>query len=107
MNLEDAAGRAVEAALAAGAGDAEAWAEETVSRHVRVYEGAVESLSDAGGRGIGLRAFEDGRSGYAYGTDLSDEGVSALAKAARGAAEVVDPDEFGGLPEDFGATPVE
>jgi len=105
--LEDVARRAVEAALAAGAGDAEAWTEETVSRHVRVYEGAVESLSDAGGRGLGIRAFDDGRAGYAYGTDLSDEGVAELAKAAFGAAEVVDSDEHGGLPEEFGATPIE
>ena len=105
--LETLARRTVDAALAAGADDAEAWAEETVSRHVRVYEGAVESLSDAGGRGVGLRAFEDGRVGYAYGTDLSDEGVGDLARAARGAAEVADADEYGGLPDDFGATPVE
>ncbi len=107
VNLELAAGRAVEAAIAAGAADAEAWVEQTVSRHVRVYEGAVESLSDAGGRGLGIRAFEDGRAGYAYGTDLSDDGVAALAEAARGAAEVVDPDEFGGLPEEFGASTVQ
>src|SRR3954468_23310594 len=107
VNLETAAGRAVEAAIDAGAADAEAWAEETVSRHVRVYEGAVESLSDAGGRGIGLRAFEDGRAGYAYGTDLSDEGVAELARAARGAAEVADEDEYGGLPEEFGASTVQ
>jgi PmbA protein len=105
--LEATAGRAVEAALGAGAGDAEAWAEETVSRHVRVYEGDVESLSDAGGRGLGLRAFDDGRVGYAYGTDLSDRGVAELARAARGAAEVADPDEHGGLPDEPGATPVE
>lgn len=105
--LESIAGRTVEAALAAGAGDAEAWAEETVSRHARVYDGAVESLSDAGGRGVGLRAFADGRLGYAYGTDLSDEGLARLASSARGAAEVADTDEYGGLPEDFGETPVE
>jgi PmbA protein len=105
--LEAVARRTVEAALAAGSDDAEAWAEETVSRHVRAYEGEVESLSDAGGRGVGLRAFEDGRVGYAYGTDLSDAGVAELARAARGASEVADADEYGGLPDDFGATPVE
>ena len=49
--------RAVEAALAAGATDAEAWAEEVTSRRIRVYAGEVESLSDAGGRGVGVRAF--------------------------------------------------
>ena len=48
VDLEQAAARAVEAALAAGASDAEAWAEEGVEREIRVYEGAVESLTDAG-----------------------------------------------------------
>ena len=65
MNLDEAAARAVEAALAAGASDAEAWAEESSSSRVRVYEGEVESLSDAGGRGVGVRAFAGSRSGYA------------------------------------------
>jgi PmbA protein len=93
----------VEAVLSVGASEAEAWAEETRVRQVRVYDGAVESLSDAGGRGIGLRAFVGERSGYAYGTDLDDEGVSRLAGAAREAAAVADPDEHGGLPEECGA----
>ena len=106
-DLAAAAARAVEAAGAAGASDAEAWAEETRSRNVRVYDGAVESLSDAGGRGIGVRAFLDGRSGYAYGTDLRDEGLKALATAARENAAVADPDEHGGLPDETGAAEVE
>jgi PmbA protein len=107
MTLEDVARRGVEAAVAAGATDAEAWAEEAVSRRVRVYAGEVESLSDAGGRGVGVRAFVDGRSGYAYGTDLSETGVLAVADAARAAAEVADPDEHGGLPDEFGAAAVD
>ena len=107
MSLEDVAGRAVEQTLAAGATDAEAWAEESTSRRVRVYEGRVESLSDAGGRGVGVRAFAGGRSGYAYGTDLSDAGVAELARAAREAAEVADEDEYAGLPDEFGSTPLE
>ena len=106
-DLAAAAARAVEAAGAAGATDAEAWAEETRSRNVRVYDGAVESLSDAGGRGIGVRAFLDGRSGYAYGTDLSDDGIASLASAARENAAVADSDEHGGLPEQTGAADVE
>ena len=47
MSLEDASRTAVDAALAAGASDAEAWAEESTSRRIRVYGGEVESLSDA------------------------------------------------------------
>ena len=61
MKLDEVARRAVEAATGAGATDAEAWVEEAVSRRIRVYEGEVESLSDAGGRGVGVRAFVDGR----------------------------------------------
>jgi PmbA protein len=107
VSLEDAARRAVEAALSAGAGDAEGWAEQSTSRDIRVYDGRVESLSDAGGRGVGVRAFADGRSGYAYGTDLSDEGIAEVARAAVEAAEVADEDEFAGLPEEFGAAHVD
>jgi PmbA protein len=106
LNLEDLAAGAVEAATAAGASDAEAWAEETRSRDVRVYDGEVESLSDAGGRGLGIRAFVDKRSGYAYGTDLSEAGVAGIAAAAREAAEVADPDEYAGLPDECGAAEV-
>jgi PmbA protein len=107
VKLDEVARRAVDAATAAGASDAEAWVEEATSRRIRVYEGEVESLSDAGGRGVGVRAFVDGRSGYAYGTDLSEAGIAEVAGAARAAAEAADPDEYGGLPEEFGATPVE
>jgi PmbA protein len=107
VKLDEVARRAVEAAGDAGATDAEAWVEESTGRLIRVYDGEVESLSDAGGRGVGVRAFVDGRSGYAYGTDLSDGGIAEVAGAARAAAEAADPDEDGGLPDEFGETQVE
>ena len=106
MNLEDLAAAGVEAALDAGATDAEAWCEESVNRQIRVYEGAVESLSDAGGRGMGIRAFIDGRAGYSYSTDLSDDGRRALGRASHAAASAADPDEHAGLPDQFGVTDV-
>ena len=107
MTLEQAAHAAVEAALAAGATDAEAWAEESQGLELRVYREAVESLTDAGGRGIGLRAFVDGRAGYAYGTDLSEAGLRELAQQAQAGAAAADSDEHAGLPDGFGATAVE
>ena len=106
MTLEQLAEAGVEAALAAGAGDAEAWCEESVSLRIAVYDGAVESLSDAGGRGMGIRAFIDGRVGYAYATELGERGVRELGRAAQAAAAVADPDEFAGLPDELGATEV-
>jgi PmbA protein len=106
-DLEAVARQAVEAAQTAGADDAEAWVEEAVTRQIRVYEGGVESLTDAGSRGIGLRVFLDGRSGYAYGTDLRDDAVRELAKTAVSSAGVADEDEYGGLPEELGTAPVQ
>ena len=56
---------------------------------------------------MGVRAFAGQRSGYAYGTDLSEEGVARVARAAYESAAVADEDEFDGLPEKFGATEIE
>ena len=106
MSLEDLAASGVEAALGAGATDAEAWCEESVTREIRVYDGAVESLSDAGGRGMGIRAFVDGRAGYSYSTDLGEDGRLALGRAAHAAAAAADSDEHAGLPREFGSTEV-
>lgn len=105
--LATAAERALALAADAGADEAEAWCERSVSRQIRVYDGRVESLSDAGSRGLGLRVFCGARSGYAYGTDLTDAGLAALAHAAVGAARVADEDEYAGLPDECGTTPVE
>src|SRR5262245_62451774 len=97
--LEDAARRAVEAATAGGASEAEAWTEGSLTREVRVHGGEVESLTEASGRGVGVRAWIGSRTGYAYGTDLSDRGLTALATAAVGAARVADEDENSAAPE--------
>jgi PmbA protein len=96
--LQVVAGRAVEAALAAGAGDAEAYVEDSVGREIRVFAGDVESLSSAAQRGAGVRAWIDGRSGYGFGTDLSPGGIEAIAAAAVSGAEVADPDEHAAVP---------
>lgn len=97
--LSASAQRAVEAALAVGAGAAEAYAAHEGGREVRVHGGEVESLSAATQSGIGIRAWIDHRVGYAYGTDLSAAGVEAIAARAAEAAGVADPDEFAAPPE--------
>jgi PmbA protein len=103
--IEDLARRAAEAATSAGASDAEAWAEGGRSREVRVHAGEVESLTEASGRGVGVRAWIGSRTGYAYGTDLSDAGLTELAEAAVGAARVADEDENSSAPEPSGELP--
>ena len=46
--------------------------------------------------GIGIRAWAGRRVGYAFGTDLSEPGVAAIAARAAEAAKVADEDEFAG-----------
>jgi PmbA protein len=95
--LEAAARAAVEEALAAGGEEADAWCEDSVERTVRVYDGAVESMTEAGSKGAGVRVFREGRAGYAYGSDLGAEGLRALARTAAQAAAVTDRDEHAGV----------
>jgi len=96
--LSTVAQRAVEAALAAGAGAAEAYASRESGREVRVHGGEVESLSAATQTGVGVRAWNGRRVGYAYGTDLNEAGVGEIAARAAAAAEVADEDEFAAPP---------
>jgi PmbA protein len=97
--LSGTAARAVEAAVAAGAGAAEAYASRDSGREVRVHGGEVESLTAATQSGVGVRAWIGGRVGYAYGTDLSEAGVVAIAGRAAEAAAAADEDEFAAPPE--------
>jgi PmbA protein len=99
VKLQSIANRAVEEALSAGAEAAEAYAQDSVGREIRVFEAEVESLTEAGERGVGVRCWSDHRVGYAYGTDLSDDGVGSIAAAAVEAAGIADADEFAAPPE--------
>jgi PmbA protein len=101
-DLAEFAARAVERAVGAGAGDAEAYASEVERREVRVHDAEVESLTAATQRGLGLRVWIDGRVGYGYGTDLSRDGLAGLATRAVEAARVADEDEFAGPPRGDG-----
>lgn len=99
-DLKAIAGRAVEFALAAGATQAEAYCQDERDVEIRVYDRSVESLTEAGSRGVGIRVFAgEGRSGYAFTTALGDESLKDLARRAAELADVSDPDEFAGLPD--------
>ncbi|HET8954734.1 MAG TPA: TldD/PmbA family protein [Solirubrobacterales bacterium] len=97
--LSAVARRAVEAATGAGASDAEAYVSREAGRTVRVHGGEVESLTAATQTGVGIRAWSGHRVGYAYGTDLSEAGVAAIAARAAEAAAVADEDEFAAPPQ--------
>lgn len=102
-DLATAAERAVALALDAGATSAEAYCQDQSDVEIRIYDRAVESLTEAGGEGVGIRAFaSEGRSGYAYGTVLEESGLAELTARAVEIAQASDPDEYAGLPEGCG-----
>jgi PmbA protein len=105
MELSQAARLAFEAALSEGAGDAEAYAQREIGREVRVHGGEVESLTAATERGIGVRAWISGRTGYAYGTELSEAALRELGASAVTAARSADEDEYAGPPRADGSYP--
>ncbi|HEU4599078.1 MAG TPA: TldD/PmbA family protein, partial [Solirubrobacterales bacterium] len=106
-DLSATARRAVQATTDAGASDAEAYVSRDSGRQVRVHGGEVESLAAATQSGLGIRAWIGHRVGYAFGTDLSEMGVTSLAARAAEAAAVADEDEFATPPQpaEFEALP--
>jgi len=98
----EAVDRLLELALARGARAAEVYAEESVSRRVKVFHGAVEELTSARRKGLGLRVVQDGSVGYAYTSDLSDASLGEVVATALGNAGVADHDPDAVLPEPGG-----
>ena len=76
------------------------------STTVKVYDGAVESLTSAGSSGAGIRVIRDGRQGFAHcGSHDVDVLADTLAEA-RDNCSFGEPDEFNGLAEPDGVAVV-
>lgn len=87
------------AGRAASGEDVEAFVTHERSFYVKAFEGEPEAVSSSEPRGAGARVVAGGRVGYAFTTDLSDDGLSALVGAARENARFASPDDAAGLPE--------
>ncbi len=86
--------------------DVEAYVQFGRTVSIKVFGRAVESVTVAEPRGIGLRAMRDGRTGYAFSTDISEAGVCRALERVKADLEVADPDPYGGLPSvDAGGYP--
>jgi len=107
LDLESLAGDVVALAVGAGASDAEAVLREGDEFSVTVRMGQVETLKEAGSRGLGLRVFLGRRSASASTSDLTAEGIRQLVAGALALAKMTEEDPFAGLPEagEFGSLP--
>ena len=95
----DLAAEIVRQARAAGAEGAECTIAEgdEFSANVRMRE--LETLKEAGSRGAGLRILVGRRTGSAYTSDLSPDGIRHLVRSAVELADITTEDPHAGLPE--------
>src|SRR5215813_10779532 len=99
VDLREVATDVVARAMKAGATAAEAMVREGTEFSTVVRLGQVETLKEAGSRGLGLRVFLGQRNASTYSSDFTREGIDHLVKGALDLARVTSEDPFGGLPD--------
>ncbi|MFN2525766.1 MAG: TldD/PmbA family protein, partial [Actinomycetota bacterium] len=107
--MSDLIDLAARIASRAGSGeDVEAFLTHERNFEVKVFEGEVDSLSSAEPRGAGVRVFLDGKVGFAYTTELTDEGLDEVLERARDNGRHSTPEDANGMadPADLGAESV-
>ncbi len=97
--LEEIASAVIRDALAAGAADAECTVAESEEFSATVRMREVESVKEAGSRGVGLRVVRGKRTGSAYTSDLTGDGLRHLVQSAIDIAAITTEDPHAGLPE--------
>src|SRR5215831_3017465 len=107
VDLREVATDVVARAMKSGATAAEAIAREGSEFSTVVRLGQVETLKEAGSRGLGLRVFLGKRAASTYSSDFTREGVDRLVQGALELAKVTSEDPYAGLPEpaQLGAVP--
>lgn len=93
------ADRILDDASRGAAGEAEAFFVHGSELTVKAFGGEVEAFTSAEAQGVGVRVFTDSRMGFAYTSDLTDEGVRRVVAQALDACRYNEPDEFKGLPD--------
>ncbi len=78
--------------------DVEVYVEFGKTVTIKVFGRSIESVTVAEPRGVGIRAVREGRTGYAFSTDISAAGISRAVSEAKDNVQAADPDPFGGLP---------
>ena len=96
---EEMASSIVRKAAEKGATGAECTIAEGNEFSVSVRMREVESIKDAGSRGAGLRVLIGKKTGSAYTSDLSEEGISQMIGAAIEIARITGEDPHAGLPD--------
>ena len=95
------------AGQASGGEGVEAYAEQTTRTEINAFEGEIERLTSASSTGVGVRVVRDGRLGYAYTADLSQDGLRQCLDEARANLDVSTEDPGNVLAEAAAVEPLE
>jgi PmbA protein len=95
----DMAQRIIRLAMERGATGAECSISEGDQFSVNVRLGEIESLTEAGSRGAGLRVLIGKCAGSAYTSDLTSDGLSQMVDSALALARITTEDPYAGLPD--------
>lgn len=98
MDYLELAQRVVQDASAEGR-EVEVMITDRKETEISISDGAVEKLLQSGSRGMGVRVLMEGRTGYAYTSDFSEESIAATWQSAVELAQVATPDALRKLPE--------
>ncbi|HZT41029.1 MAG TPA: TldD/PmbA family protein [Chthonomonadaceae bacterium] len=99
MDYEQLAADVVARARKAGADEADVYLQVATEFSVQVRRGEIETLTQAGGKGLGLRVFVDKRQSFASTSDFSPEALEQLAKTTVALAASADQKPENGLAE--------
>jgi len=89
----------VNKSLKAGCDQSEVYLEEGRQFKLEIKDGQVETLKQAGSKGLGLRIFKNKKLAFGYTSDFNMESVEKLLSDLVVIAEYSDSDECNGLPE--------
>jgi PmbA protein len=99
MDLEALASQIVEKARKGGATGVECTISEGSQFSANIRLGEIESLKESGSRGAGVRVLVGRKTGSAYTSDLTEEGVDRMISSALELACITTEDSFAGLPD--------
>jgi PmbA protein len=101
MDYADFATDLLKTARTAGADDADLLVAEGTEFSVTVRRGEVETLKEAGSKGLGLRVFVGQRTASSYTSDFSRSALQRLVEETVGMARVTGEDPAAGLPDEI------
>lgn len=105
MDYEKLAADVTERARKAGAEEADVMLQTSTEFSVTVRKGEIETLTQSGSKGLGLRVFVDGRMGFAATSDFDSDTLDRLITKTVALASVADQKPENGLPDEAAPAP--